>query len=59
MCCCKALQEKLKEETKDVDTAPSMEVSLFWCGMGKLVGMQESTLYSLDIVLTNFDFKIF
>ncbi|KAJ7000428.1 hypothetical protein NC653_011040 [Populus alba x Populus x berolinensis] len=29
MCCCKALQEELKEQTKDVDTAPSKEVSLY------------------------------
>jgi len=44
LCCCKVLQEKLKEQIKDVDAAKSKEVSLFWCGMAE-VRMQETTIF--------------
>ncbi|KAJ0077456.1 hypothetical protein Patl1_35964 [Pistacia atlantica] len=33
---CKAVHEKVKEQIKDVDTAQSKEVPLFWCGMAEL-----------------------
>ncbi|KAI4375478.1 hypothetical protein MLD38_013344 [Melastoma candidum] len=32
-----AMQEKLKEQTKDVEAAESKEVPLFWCGMAESV----------------------
>ncbi|KAJ0074607.1 hypothetical protein Patl1_37577 [Pistacia atlantica] len=34
---CKAVHEKVKEQIKDVDTAQSKEVPLFWCGMAESV----------------------
>ncbi|KAK2986708.1 hypothetical protein RJ640_010933 [Escallonia rubra] len=37
-----AVQEKLKEQIKDVDAAQSKEVSLFWCGMAESVQVMGS-----------------
>lgn len=34
---CKAVHGKLKEQIKDVDTAQSKEVPLFWCGMAEVI----------------------
>ncbi|KAJ6867369.1 protein PTST [Populus alba x Populus x berolinensis] len=42
LCCCKVLQEKLKDQIKDVDAAKSKEVSLFWCGMAESVQVMGS-----------------
>lgn len=33
---CEAVDEKLKEQIKDVDAAQSKEVSVFWCGMAEV-----------------------
>lgn len=38
----RVLQEKLKEQIKDVDAAKSKEVSLFWCGMAESVQVMGS-----------------
>lgn len=36
MSVCKAVRGKLKEQIKDVDTAQSKQVPLFWCGMAEV-----------------------
>ncbi|XP_011021392.1 PREDICTED: uncharacterized protein LOC105123474 isoform X2 [Populus euphratica] len=38
----RVLQEKFKEQIKDVDAAQSKEVSLFWCGMAESVQVMGS-----------------
>jgi hypothetical protein len=34
---CKAVHGKLTEQIKDVETAQSKEVPLFWCGMAEVI----------------------
>ncbi|KAJ6926463.1 hypothetical protein NC651_010777 [Populus alba x Populus x berolinensis] len=54
MCCCKALQEELKEQTKNVDTAPSKEVSLYalvWHGRSRNANGHLRWLESREVLI--------